>query len=393
LNNQVIILGVPIDPLTMNQTLDRIEKFIKIGRETGKGHQVATVNVDFITNALSDPELLTLLQGADLAMPDGMPVVWSGRLLGVDFQERVAGVDMILGLAERAAKEKYSIYLLGAAPGVANRTAEILQDRYPELKIAGVCSPFVRSIAETDPGLLDDIRAAQPDILLVAFGNPKQEKWIGHFIHQLNVPVMIGVGGTFDLISGIKKRAPGWMQRSGLEWSFRLAQEPGRLWRRYVRNIGIFSMHFLRQWWLMRAKRRGECQIPVDNFCLNQNTAVISLQHDLSIENVHLFTYIARQALEFTPYILIDLLIVSFLDSSAFGAIVELTRKARSLGGQLSLVNVPKKVQEEIRILRLDQYLSTYTDFPTGLMAYQTLIQENEQLNRAAIFQLQVQTR
>lgn len=256
MHNQVIILGVPVDNLTMTETLDRLERFIEIGRATGRSHQVATVNTDFITNALDDPELLALLQMTDLNMPDGMPIVWGARLLGTPIQERVTGVDTIMQLAARAAQKGYSIYFLGAAPGVADHAARIMQQKYPGIKIAGVSSPMIPANAATDPHILEEIRATHPDILLVAFGNPKQEKWIATYGRQLHVPVMIGVGGTLDLISGQKIRAPKWMRHSGLEWTFRLAQEPKRLWRRYRRDIFIFGPLFVQQWWNMRARPR-----------------------------------------------------------------------------------------------------------------------------------------
>lgn len=137
----LIILGVPIDDLTLPAALDQIDEFVEIGRATGTSHQIATINADFVTKALDDPELRLILQEADMATADGMPLVWGARLLGVPLEGRVTGADLVPALAERAAQKGYSMYMLGAAPGIAQRAADILCERYPGLKIAGVYSP------------------------------------------------------------------------------------------------------------------------------------------------------------------------------------------------------------------------------------------------------------
>jgi N-acetylglucosaminyldiphosphoundecaprenol N-acetyl-beta-D-mannosaminyltransferase len=199
----LIILGVPIDDLDMSQALMRLEQFIALGRSTGKSHQVATINADFVVNSLNDSELRRILQESDMATADGMPLVLGARLLGVPLADRVTGADLVPALAERAAQKGYSIFLLGARPGVGIRAAEILQERYPGLTIAGVIAPPNVPIQAMDRSILDQIKAAKPDILLVAFGNPKQEKWIRMYADTLAVPVCIGVGGTFDMIAGI----------------------------------------------------------------------------------------------------------------------------------------------------------------------------------------------
>ena len=195
MHKQIIILGVPIDDLNMEQALDRLEEFIEIGRKEGKTHHVATVNADFAVKARNDPELRQILLEIDMATADGMPLVWGARLLGMHLEGRVTGADLVPALAERAAKKEYTLYFLGAAPGVAAQAAEILKARYPGLKIVGVVSPPKSSILQMDPAIVEDIRRTKPDVLLVAFGNPKQEKWISLYRRELSVPVMICVGG------------------------------------------------------------------------------------------------------------------------------------------------------------------------------------------------------
>jgi N-acetylglucosaminyldiphosphoundecaprenol N-acetyl-beta-D-mannosaminyltransferase len=294
------------------------------------------------------------LQEADLATADGMPLVWGARLLGVSLESRVAGADLVPALAGRAAQKGYKLYFLGAAPGIADRAAQIFQERYPGLQIVGVSSPPYSSVLEMDTSILDDIRAAQPDILLVAFGNPKQEKWIGMYRRQLKVPVMIGIGGTLDLIAGDKKRAPLWMQRFGLEWLFRLIQEPGRLWRRYVVDLLVFGTFFARQWWAMRQGRTPSMVLPsADLLLLDNKTAIMSLEGPLTIENYQPFVDAGQQALTTTPYILVDLSKTEFLDSAAIGALVGLAKQARDAGGDLALAGVPPDIQRTFSLLKL----------------------------------------
>ncbi len=229
LRNLVMVLGTPIDDLNMTEALDRIDWFVRHGRVTGRTHRIATVNADFVVNAIKDPELRFLLQESDMATADGMPLVWGARSLGVPLEGRVTGSDLVPAIAERASRKGYSIYLLGAEPGIAVRAAEILKERHPELIIAGINSPPFGPVLDMDPSIIEDIQRAKPDILLVAFGNPKQEKWIGMSYKKLQVPVMMGVGATLDFIAGHRQRAPKWLQRLGLEWSYRLIKEPARL--------------------------------------------------------------------------------------------------------------------------------------------------------------------
>src|SRR5512143_2483853 len=169
MRKQVVVLGIPIDLLNMSETLNRIEQMVQIGRATGRGHQVATVNADFVVKALFDPELCYLLQQADLLTADGMPLVWGARLLGVPLEGRVTGADLVPNLAEVAAARGYSLYLLGGSPGVrgdgvADRAAEVLRACYPAIRILGAVSPPIAPVLDLDPALVEDIRIAQPDI-------------------------------------------------------------------------------------------------------------------------------------------------------------------------------------------------------------------------------------
>jgi N-acetylglucosaminyldiphosphoundecaprenol N-acetyl-beta-D-mannosaminyltransferase len=363
----LIVLGVPIDHLNMPETLDRIERFVAVGRATGKCHQVATVNADFVVNALRDPELRRILQEADLATADGAPLVWSARALGVPLAGRVAGADLVPALAERAAEHGYSIYLLGGQADVATRAAEALQRRYPGLKIAGAVSPPKCSILEMDSALLDAVQRARPDILLVAFGNPKQEKWISMHKHILAVPVCIGVGGTLDIISGTLRRAPLWMQQVGLEWLFRLLQEPRRLWKRYAHDLVYFGSSFVRQWWAMRSADSDVTAPSVSETPVGEQTVVIAIHGRLDVSMQAEFLAQAEQSLAQHPFLVVDLSQASFLDSSAIGALVTLTNEARAAGGNVRLAAVPPTITKVLALVRLDRFFEIDADVATAL--------------------------
>jgi N-acetylglucosaminyldiphosphoundecaprenol N-acetyl-beta-D-mannosaminyltransferase len=234
LQRSVAVMGLPLANLTASESVDRIEELIL----SGGAHQVATANLDFWLNSLHDVYLHRIIAGCSLVVPDGMPLVWISRLLGKPLKERVSGVDLVPMLAELSAKKGYGIYLLGGRKGVGDRFKELMEAKYPGVNIVGHHSPPLADLERMDHGdALDRIRAVKPHILLVAFGNPKQEKWIRMHAKRLGVPVSIGIGGSMDMLVGDLQRAPKWMQRVGLEWFGRCMQEPTRLFPRYARNF------------------------------------------------------------------------------------------------------------------------------------------------------------
>ena len=371
----LIILGVPVDNLTMEEALARCDTFVAAGRATGRTHQIATVNADFVVNSLHDPELRRILQAADMATADGMPLVWGSRLLGGPLPGRVTGADLVPALAQRAAQKGYSIFFLGARPGIAAQAAAILQSRYPGLNVAGVFSPLPSTVLDMDRSAVEAVLAAQPDILLVAFGNPKQEKWIHMYAQELRVPIAIGIGGTLDMIVGVTKRAPIWMQRIGLEWIYRLVQEPGRLVKRYLHDFGYFGYFFARQWLAMRfgtmvtmaptpaspiapaASVAPELPIlPTDE------TSVIEIRGRLDATNGAAFAAHASQLLQRDPYLIICMANAQFLDSSALGVLVALANQARTAGGDLWLVEVPPQITSLLSLVRLDRFFEIHAD-------------------------------
>jgi N-acetylglucosaminyldiphosphoundecaprenol N-acetyl-beta-D-mannosaminyltransferase len=223
--------GVLIDKLDLPAAVERIRGFLR----TDGVNQIATVNLDFISIAQRDRYFRDTLNEANLAVADGMPLLWVSRLLGTALPERITGVDLVDECCRVAREEGASIFLLGAAPGVAETAARRLRQRFDGLRVAGVYAPPFGPLSdEENERILATVAAVRPDFLFVALGAPQQDIWIRANRDRLDVPVCMGVGCVLDLLAGKVSRAPRWMQRAGLEWFFRLVQEPGRLWKRYI---------------------------------------------------------------------------------------------------------------------------------------------------------------
>jgi N-acetylglucosaminyldiphosphoundecaprenol N-acetyl-beta-D-mannosaminyltransferase len=260
-----MVLGVPVDDVTMEHAVELIMELVADGRARRRTHQIATVNVDFVVNALSDRQLLDILQRTSLSIPDGMPIVWGARLMGVPLRTRVTGADLITRLVDRSRQAGLTVSFFGAAPGVAQQAADLVSERYPGSRVIADSGPVIPRVAELEIGELDSLRAARPDICCVALGNPKQEHFIARFGDELGIPVMIGVGGSLDFLVGVKRRAPAWMQRAGLEWMYRMLTEPRRLAGRYTRDAFVFLPRVMRQVWRGRpGRRRGSVAVTVE---------------------------------------------------------------------------------------------------------------------------------
>ena len=228
------VWGVPLMPYSLLRALERIDRLIA----DGKPSYFITANLHYAMLSAEIPRLREVNSQAAFILADGMPLVWASRLLKEPLPERVAGSDLIWKMAERAAERGYRLYLLGGAPGIAEEAAKKLEARYPGLSIAGTaCPPFRKWTLEEEAAIVDRIRASRPHILLVAFGQPKGELWIAEHREKLMVPLCVQVGASLDFVAGKVRRAPRWIQRSGMEWAYRLAQEPRRLVGRYARNI------------------------------------------------------------------------------------------------------------------------------------------------------------
>ena len=239
--DQVNILGVNVDAVTMAEAVAHVTAAMDVRANV----MIATANAEMIMRATHDEELRDILNAAALVVPDGAGTVWAARHLGHAMPERVAGYDLAQELLRRAPAEGRRIYFFGAAPGVAEKAKEKAEQLYPGIEIVGVRSGFF-SPAD-NAAIITEIRAARPDLLLVALGVPKQEKWIAAHLAELDVPVAIGVGGTLDVMAGVMKRAPYWMQKAKLEWLFRGLMQPKRAGRLLALPKFVLKVHASRK--------------------------------------------------------------------------------------------------------------------------------------------------
>lgn len=222
---QVEILGVNVNSLTMAQAVEAVQQFIA----EKKVALVATANAEMLMRSTQDKELKDILNQADLVVPDGAGTVWAAGHLGEPMPERVAGFDLAQELMREAPARGDRIYFFGSAPGVADKAKAKAEELYPGIQVVGTRNGFFTEADE--PGIIAEIKAARPDILLAALGVPKQEKWLKKHMQELQVPVSIGVGGTLDVMAGVMERAPLWMQKAKLEWLFRGLKQPSRAGR------------------------------------------------------------------------------------------------------------------------------------------------------------------
>lgn len=240
---RVDVLGVHVNAASVPKAVQQIGEFIQQKART----YVCVTSVHGIVESLKDPVLRQIHNRSGLTSTDGMPLVWSARYAG-EPAERVYGPDLTLALCERAAKEGWSSYFYGAAPGVADELAENLSEMFPGFKTAGTMSPPFRELTSDEVVEIDaEINSTDPDIVWVGLSTPKQERWMAAHRDALNAPVLIGVGAAFDFHAGRLRQAPPQLQRMGLEWLFRLAVEPKRLWRRYLVQYPPFVWKILRQ--------------------------------------------------------------------------------------------------------------------------------------------------
>lgn len=225
MNERVEILGVKVDAVTMTQAVESVERLIA----AKKNSIIATANAEMLLRATHDDELKTILNAAELVVPDGAGTVWAAHHLGHDMPERVAGFDLVQELMKISPSRGYKFFLFGAAPGIADKAKLKAEELYPGIKIVGTRNGYFT--ADDEPAIIAQIKDAKPDVLLAALGVPKQEKWLYSYKDELGVPVSIGVGGTFDVMAGVVKRAPVWMQRAKLEWLYRAMLQPSRAGR------------------------------------------------------------------------------------------------------------------------------------------------------------------
>lgn len=237
---EIEFFGARMHPLTMRETIELIDQRVRDRIFT----QHVVVNVAKLVHMRTDESLAGSVQACDIVNIDGMGVVWGARFLGLDVPERVSGVDLFDGLLALAASRGYAVFLLGARPDVVEEVSVRVQRRHAGLRVVGVHHGY---FWEDEAGLVEKVRISGAQMLFVAITSPKKENFINQWRGQLGVDFVMGVGGTFDVVAGKVKRAPAWMQRFGLEWFFRVLQEPRRMWRRYLTTNAVFAMMLARE--------------------------------------------------------------------------------------------------------------------------------------------------
>ncbi len=346
------VLGVPFHGVTVEEAVGFIEEKI----DEGGFHQVATANVDFLMHSIRDKGLQEILCSCDLVVPDGMPILWAAKALGGSLKERVCGVDLVPRLAALCVQRHFSMFLLGASEAVSAQAAENLKKSFPGLRIAGRYSPPARPIDQMNhEEILERIAAAKPDILLVAFGNPKQEKWIAMHRERLSVPVCIGVGGSLDFIAGSTARAPRWMQKSGLEWLYRMAREPKRLASRYLQDLIGLAVHMPSQFFTtaLQPKHKIRPGIFVDHV----GTAdVISIYGDFTGSLVQEFQSFTKSSVENGMNVVLNLAETTYLGTDALGSMIQLSSTMRQSHRELWLAQMRPHLLRMLQSAHLNMY-------------------------------------
>ena len=231
------IFNTYVDALSMTETIEKVEAIIQAQRPV----QHVVINASKINLMQKDRRLTEIVNSCPIINADGASILWAAKILKIPVRERVTGIDLFLNLVSKADEKGYKIFLFGAKEEVVQKVKDIFEKKYKNLQIVGIRNGYFSSGQEME--IAEQIRRAKPDMLFVACSSPKKEYWINKYLEKMEVPFVMGVGGSFDVVAGITDRAPGWMQRHGLEWFYRFIQEPKRMWKRYI--VGNFKFVIL----------------------------------------------------------------------------------------------------------------------------------------------------
>lgn len=358
------LAGIPIDIVTMEQTIELVANMV----ESRHGcHQIATANLDFLSNAASDEELRENLCDCEVVLADGMPLVWACKGMGAPMPERVCGVDLVPRLAELCAARGYGIFLLGSSEASSRGAAQWITQNHPGARIVGrYCPDYGPLDAMDHEEILRQIAAARPDILLVAMGNPKQEKWIAMHRRHLQVPVCIGIGGTLDLLAGKLPRAPRWMRDRGLEWLYRLKQEPRRLAGRYSRNAARLVRSIPSQVLLMRLQYGRHSPVHMHQRVLKA-AAIVGVFGALTGDVVHSLKRYLNESLRAGMHVIVDLAETTFIGADALGALLRSGSIARRYRRECWLTGLKPRHRRILRASRLHAEFRTAPEVADAL--------------------------
>jgi N-acetylglucosaminyldiphosphoundecaprenol N-acetyl-beta-D-mannosaminyltransferase len=351
----IAILGVPFDNVTTPETLAIIAGMIA----SGQPHCAATANVDFIVQALEDVELRRILFDMHLVLADGMPIVWASRFLGNPLPERVTGSGLIPLLLAEAERRGWRVFFLGGTEQSVAQAAEKTRAKHPQLQLVGAYSPpFNRLLEMEHEDILRRIHDARPDILLVAFGCPKQEKWINMHYRGAGVPFSVGVGATIDFLAGTQRRAPRWMQQTGAEWIFRMVQEPRRLVKRYGKDLWVFTRVIWRQWWHLQQWKKSPVPVAPAAVSLDlPGLVIIKTPESLCAAEVQQLREEWQQAVE-RQDVIFDLAATKMTDSTGMGLLIRLRKRSRELGHRLVLVAPGHQMQAALALMKLTDFFA-----------------------------------
>lgn len=222
------VLNTYVDAVSMSETIETVEKIVQIGKPT----QHVVINASKVNLMETDLELRRIVNSCQLINADGASIVWAAKKLGVPLKERVTGCDLFQELIRVAANKGYKVFLFGAKEEVVTKVKEIFEEKYPTLQIVGYRNGYFTETNE--PEIVKAMSESGAEMMFVAFSSPRKEYWVNKYLEKLNIPFVMGVGGSFDIVAGVTERAPEWMQNHGLEWFYRFIQEPHRMWKRYI---------------------------------------------------------------------------------------------------------------------------------------------------------------
>jgi N-acetylglucosaminyldiphosphoundecaprenol N-acetyl-beta-D-mannosaminyltransferase len=355
-----VLLGVPLDNVDLDDTLQRIHSYIEDFAEDGIPRYVTTPNVDFLVNILrlgsfreKHPELAAVYRDSEMAITDGMAVVAATKLLGARVKGRVAGSDLVPTLIRTSRNLK--IYMLGGDEETLKKTEKVIHEMNPTIDVVGMLSPFIHvkgdklvDFPEEDLSITSHINACKPDILLIGLGNPKQELWFRRNRHRLAVPVSLGIGGTFNFMIGRVNRAPRFMQVTGLEWLYRVYVEPRRLWRRYSKGIVLFgqamAISFLADRFVRLARFfvRPNSGPALPRKEIRKEACVINVAAALTHETVPFHRDLILEESTCCERTVLDFSGTNYIDSAGLGFVFSLRKVLADAGGRLRLCGVSR---------------------------------------------------
>lgn len=344
-----VLLGLPFHDLTLGETLDYCQRAMAGDR----ARYLVTANVDFTTQAYEDADLRKIVFFADRVVCDGMPLVWLSKMFGYPLRERVTGSDMVPKLLDLCGKEGHAVYFFGSDLATLEEAKTIAEARHPGLSVAGLDSPPVGAVIEWDnEALCGKMRASGAKLLLVCLGCPKQERWIFAHHRETGIPLSIGVGASLDFITGKQKRAPRWMQKTGLEWFWRMAGNPSRLVARYGKDLVFLLKAALRQAQTQRRRERIADTVGDRPARTPEPNAVTRIEWSGGLQQAGLLG--APVPENVSSPVLLDASRVTFSDSSGLGRLALLVRICRAAGQLLVVVNPSMTFRTAIRAARMD---------------------------------------